>query len=106
VRDIFILGDGVHNTMGKHSVRFFEKGWLQAVMPHGELAGSLLPKLRWGFGIFNTKLMNVAMKLNWVCKLLSEEHGLWTDLICAKYFHTNELFLNSSRPQDLNLGTL
>jgi hypothetical protein len=51
-----------------------------------------------GFGILNTKLMNVAMKLNWVCKLLSEEQGLWTDLICAKYFHTNELFLNSSRP--------
>jgi hypothetical protein len=50
------------------------------------------PKELGGLGLLNTKKMNLALLLEWVCRIYQEEDTIWAKLIRAKYQDANDIF--------------
>jgi hypothetical protein len=94
---LFMLADGTHACFDKHRNRFFWEGQGNKRKYHLVSWQEICkPKDQGGLGVMNTKLMNQAVMLKWIWRILSGENEnlLWLKLLRAKYRYNNFFFSN------------
>src|SRR5438128_2196884 len=83
---VYLLQDRVHEQFDKVRSRFSWEGPRDEHKYHTVWWASLCrPKDVGGLGIINTIIMNIALMLKWVWRLLSGDDSLWANLMRAKY---------------------
>jgi hypothetical protein len=56
------------------------------------------PKSLGGLGIIDTKIMNICLMVKWIWKILSQEKGLWIDILRAKYLQHKDILVDNHGP--------
>lgn len=90
--EMYLLPEGVHANFDKELSRFF---WM-ANDGHEKYhmvkwADIFSPKELGGLGIVSSRHMNMALMLRWVWRILTDDGGLWLQLIKAKYLRGRPL---------------
>jgi hypothetical protein len=93
---LFLLQEGVHAKMDSIRARFFWEGSGPKRKYHLLNWPTMCrPKELGGLGLTNTKLLNIALMMKWIWKLLQFDDALWAQIIRAKYPAAGNTFVDS-----------
>lgn len=90
---IFLLHETVHQQMDTIRSQFFWRGDISKFKYHMvKWKNACLPKDFGGLGILNTRLMNEALLIKWIWRILSNrEEDICCQLLRAKYLKRKSL---------------
>jgi hypothetical protein len=100
---LFLLADGTHAGFDKHLARLFWEGASVKIKYHWVNWPEVCrPKDQGGFGIINTRFLNLALMTKWIWRLFdpNERGNLWHKLLRAKYMNVDNIF--ASARQDVS----